>query len=211
MGNDNTKETVDKLLKSAKKEFTEKGYMKASLRNICKEAGVTTGALYFFFKDKDDLFRGVVGASMAELKSVIESHMSIEEEDIKNYSPGMNIDLEDDLAAAAEVVKTLYKYKEEFELVISGSQGSSFENAIDDMADLMNNHYTEMFWHMKGYKSKKHMTKEDKFIVHWMSHDQVDIFVHLLTHCPNEKEALKQLKGMFSYITGGWFGVINNA
>ena len=50
------KETVRKLSDSAKKEFMEKGFMKASLRNICKNAGVTTGALYFFFKDKDALF-----------------------------------------------------------------------------------------------------------------------------------------------------------
>ena len=46
------KETRQHLLECAKREFLEKGYMKASLRNICKEAGVTTGALYFFFKDK---------------------------------------------------------------------------------------------------------------------------------------------------------------
>ena len=49
------KETRQHLLECAKREFLEKGYMKASLRNICKEAGVTTGALYFFFKDKEDL------------------------------------------------------------------------------------------------------------------------------------------------------------
>ena len=42
------KETRQHLLECAKREFLEKGYMKASLRNICKEAGVTTGALYFF-------------------------------------------------------------------------------------------------------------------------------------------------------------------
>jgi len=41
------KETRQHLLECAKREFLEKGYMKASLRNICKAAGVTTGALYF--------------------------------------------------------------------------------------------------------------------------------------------------------------------
>ena len=48
------KATKEKLLESAKKEFLEKGYMKASLRTICKNAGVTTGALYFFFQGKED-------------------------------------------------------------------------------------------------------------------------------------------------------------
>ena len=34
------KETVRKLSDSEKKEFMEKGFMKASLRNICKNAGL---------------------------------------------------------------------------------------------------------------------------------------------------------------------------
>ncbi|MBR4097117.1 MAG: TetR/AcrR family transcriptional regulator, partial [Oscillospiraceae bacterium] len=46
------KETREKLIESAKAEFMDKGYNKASLRTICANAGVTTGALYFFFEDK---------------------------------------------------------------------------------------------------------------------------------------------------------------
>ncbi len=52
---DDSKETKERLLESALAEFSEKGYMKASLRKICAGAGVTTGALYFFFNDKEDL------------------------------------------------------------------------------------------------------------------------------------------------------------
>ena len=55
MGTDH--ETEAKLLASAKSEFLEKGYAKASLRKICANAGMTTGALYFFFKDKEDYYR----------------------------------------------------------------------------------------------------------------------------------------------------------
>ena len=42
-------ETRQKLIDSAKKEFFENGFAKAPLRKICTNAGVTTGALYFFF------------------------------------------------------------------------------------------------------------------------------------------------------------------
>ena len=54
-------ETKIHLIQCAKKEFMEKGFAGASLRGICQKAGVTTGALYFFFQDKDDLFCEVVG------------------------------------------------------------------------------------------------------------------------------------------------------
>ena len=63
----NEKETRENLLKSAKKEFLQKGFMQASLRNICKNAGVTTGALYFFFKDKEDLFANLVQEPLNQL------------------------------------------------------------------------------------------------------------------------------------------------
>ena len=63
----NEKQTKKKLIECAKKEFIEKGFMKASLRNICKNAGVTTGAMYFFFKDKEELFESVVGSQLAGL------------------------------------------------------------------------------------------------------------------------------------------------
>ena len=41
--------TIDNILNSAKAEFLEKGFKDASLRNIAKQAGVTTGAIYGYF------------------------------------------------------------------------------------------------------------------------------------------------------------------
>lgn len=53
-------DTRDRLVEAATKEFAVHGYDHASLRQICSAAGVTTGALYFFFKNKEDLFRTVI-------------------------------------------------------------------------------------------------------------------------------------------------------
>ena len=44
-----SEETKTRLLQAATEEFAEYGYEKSSLRRICKNAEVTTGALYFFF------------------------------------------------------------------------------------------------------------------------------------------------------------------
>ena len=76
----NEKQTKKKLIECAKKEFIEKGFMKASLRNICKNAGVTAGAMYFFFKDKEELFESVVGSQLIELQNVVKEHFSLEDE-----------------------------------------------------------------------------------------------------------------------------------
>lgn len=219
---DNEKETKKRLLECAMKEFSEKGYMKASLRNICKEAGVTTGALYFFFKDKEDLFGNLVGGPLMNLENMLDTHFTEEiavTKELSKESSGVTLSVaeiaaaqgfEDDMAIARLVVKYLFKEKAVFDLLLTKSQGSIYENLIDRVVDKVEEHYTQMYVAMKEYKSKRELTKEDKFIVHWMSHDQIEIFIHLVTHCKDVKEAESQLGNMMAYMIGGWYGVINN-
>ncbi|SEP55223.1 transcriptional regulator, TetR family [Lachnospiraceae bacterium NE2001] len=219
---ENEKETKKKLLECAMKEFSEKGYMKASIRNICKEAGVTTGALYFFFKDKEDLFGNLVGGPLMKLEKLIDDHFSEEivaTQKVTKESSGKGVTVadlaaaqgfEDDTEIAKVVVKYLFQEKEAFDLLLTKSQGSIYETVVDKIVDKVEDHYTMMYVAMKGYKSKRELTKEDKFIIHWMSHDQIDIFLHLVTHCKNVKEAESQMSNMMAYMIGGWFGVINN-
>jgi len=45
--------TLQKIMTEGKKEFLEKGHKDASLRNIVKQAGVTTGAFYGYYPDKE--------------------------------------------------------------------------------------------------------------------------------------------------------------
>ena len=49
-------ETREKLLESAMAEFSENGYMKASLRKICADAGVTGGV----YKTRERIHRDIL-------------------------------------------------------------------------------------------------------------------------------------------------------
>ena len=217
---ENEKETKKKLLQCAMKEFSEKGYMKASIRNICKEAGVTTGALYFFFKDKEDLFGNLVAETLLGLNKIIDGHFMEEatatkaladsDSEISIAALAEAQGFDDDMAIAREVIRYLFKHKDVIGLLLTKAQGSCYENLPDIMVDKVETHYTQMYIAMKGYKSKKELTKEDKFIIHWMSHDQIDIFIHIATHCKNAAEGEKQMKNMMAYMIGGWYGVINS-
>ncbi len=51
--------TRARLLAAAEKVFAEKGYDGAKLADIAAEAGVSVGAVYFRFKDKDALFQAI--------------------------------------------------------------------------------------------------------------------------------------------------------
>jgi AcrR family transcriptional regulator len=59
--------TRQALLASARSLFGEKGYAATSVDEVVKHAGVTKGALYHHFKDKDQLFRAVVEAVKLEV------------------------------------------------------------------------------------------------------------------------------------------------
>ena len=48
-------ETREKILKGALDVFSEKGFSRATLKDIAKHIGMTRGAVYWHFKDKTDL------------------------------------------------------------------------------------------------------------------------------------------------------------
>lgn len=61
--NESSGGTRKQILLAAKAEFLEKGFQHASLRNIVKTAGVTTGALYGYYDSKEALFDALVRES----------------------------------------------------------------------------------------------------------------------------------------------------
>jgi len=57
------------LLDVARQLFTENGYQATRTEEIVQRAGVTRGALYHHFRDKEDLFRSVLDEVDAEVES----------------------------------------------------------------------------------------------------------------------------------------------
>lgn len=55
-----TQETRDRILGSALREFSEKGFEGARVRDICAAAGVNHGLIKYHFKNKDNLWRAAV-------------------------------------------------------------------------------------------------------------------------------------------------------
>lgn len=66
------------ILESARKIFLEKGFEHTALKEICEDAGVTTGAVYKRYKDKEELFAAVVEKSVQEMNRVVEEKSDID-------------------------------------------------------------------------------------------------------------------------------------
>ncbi len=58
--------TLAELTRIGAEWFPTKGYNAVALRDVAKEAGVSTGAIYFHFKDKEDYFLRVMRAHEAQ-------------------------------------------------------------------------------------------------------------------------------------------------
>ena len=78
-----------RLIESARKEFIEKGFIKAELKTICENANITTGAVYKRYKGKEELFRAVVEKAVATLDSFVSERTDVDfssmsDEEVRN-------------------------------------------------------------------------------------------------------------------------------
>lgn len=201
------RETKEKLLASAKQEFIEKGYQGASLRNICKNAEVTTGALYFFFKDKDDLFVSLVQPVLSSIMAMMEEHLRQELQVIKGEQAEGEDDFSDDIYASRRIIHKLYENYDLAQLLLLKSQGSSLESCVDELVA-----YTEENYRILAEAQAKNsgVTGPDAYTIHWVAHMQIDAFVHLLTHEPDEQKALEHLPDILKYLVAGWYAVFSS-
>lgn len=200
---DNNKETKERLIESARAEFSEKGYTKASLRKICADAGVTTGALYFFFKDKEDLFAAIVEQPFDELKKILFGHFA-EEKEIPLSAMFEHIDGGHDELSAA-LIHHLYANYDAFMLLLTKSQGTRFESAVDEMVDTVDKTYRAIAEIMARQLPDKRV---NSYMLHWLSHMIIDAFIHLLTHESDESKAVGVMSRFMNFLVSGWIGLV---
>jgi len=67
--------TRERLLAAAEKVFADKGYDGAKLTDIAEEAGVSVGAVYFRFKDKDALFLAIAESFIGKTRSRLSEYV----------------------------------------------------------------------------------------------------------------------------------------
>jgi AcrR family transcriptional regulator len=68
----NKAETRARLMAAARKEFARKGFAGTTLRSITSQAGVTTGAFYNNFRDKQHIYLAILEELSQTLRGVME-------------------------------------------------------------------------------------------------------------------------------------------
>ena len=131
-GEENT--TLGRILSAAKTEFLEKGFKSASLRNIVKDAGVTTGAFYGYFASKEELFDALVREKyevfMGMYRGTQEAFTKLPpEEQMANMGKLSGECLE-------RMLEYAYADLDVFRLLLCSAEGTRYENMVHDMVAL---------------------------------------------------------------------------
>ncbi len=195
-------ESREKLIECARKEFSEKGYEKASLRKITSDAGMTTGAVYFFFKDKNGLFGAVVDDALKGFMQIINKHFAEEiQEDLSNYVhvSGDHDDL------AQQIVTYLYDNYDVMMLLFDKAHGSEYENVLDSIIDVLESSYSAL---AEKYAAVSEGKRVNKYMLHYLTHIQVDAFEHLLNHESDKERALEIIKPVMDMLITTWIGYV---
>ena len=122
-----------KIIESAKNEFLQYGFQKASLHKIASQAGITTGALYTRYKNKDALFCSLVQdmfQSMQEKAAPVRDlyYTVMKNRDITLFLEAMH----DEMRIYLDV---LFEHYDSCILFFCKSGGSSLEKLLREMME----------------------------------------------------------------------------
>lgn len=198
------KSTLEMIHTAAKAEFMEKGFQAASLRNIVKTAGVTTGAFYGYYNSKEELFAALVDPSYEYMMDRYrQSHESFESlpmekqpEQIGKMSSECMYDL---LGFSCE-------HMDEFYLILKCSEGTKYASMIDDMVEL------EVESTHKYYRVLEQLgtpaPKIDERLEHIMATGMIGAFFEMVLHRMTFEDAKMFLQQLNDFYTAGWMKIM---
>lgn len=124
--------TRDRILQIAKEEFLEKGYKDAWLRDISKKAGVTTGALYGYFKNKEALFGALVDEEYHHLLNLYDEILA---EFHALPAEKQATDMESCTAKGMEqMAEYIYAHRSSFKLILCCSEETQYCHLVEEMS-----------------------------------------------------------------------------
>lgn len=137
-----SEDTKQLILDTAKKEFMEKGYNDASVRSIAKQAGLTTGAIFRYFADKESLFAALVSPVADHMLDLYRKGGERGFASLTDGHPENMWNISDEVISV--LVEYIFANKDAFYLLISQSAGSAYESFVDQLPSLYNSCFLEM-------------------------------------------------------------------
>jgi AcrR family transcriptional regulator len=186
------------IIDAGKKEFLQKGFLGASLRNIAKSANVTTGALYGYFDGKEDLFSTIVKPCCAAVKCRFsranDSFFELPKKADNKVQPIDCIDW---------MIDYMYDHYDVFKILICCSDGTKYETFVHDMVEIEVESTLEYI--NKNYDNSYEI---DKNLCHMIASGMFGGIFELIEHDMPREKAKPFVNILREFNHAGWLKLI---
>ncbi|MFQ6793503.1 TetR/AcrR family transcriptional regulator [Thomasclavelia sp.] len=199
-------ETLLKIQRAAIDEFLEKGFLKASLRQIVKYAGVTTGAFYGYFSSKEALFASIVEPHAALLKSkYIDAHIDFANLPEEKQPEHLGVESKDYIDWMVDYICCNRK---PVKLLLCKSEGTSYENFLHSLIEI------EVESTIRYLKTLQHLGYDapdlNPSLCHILASGMIGGIFEIVIHDIPKSQAIKDVEHLRSFYTAGWLKLLNS-
>ena len=193
-------DTLEKIQQSALEEFSEKGFLGASLRQIVKNAGVTTGAFYGYFSSKEALFASIVEPHAAALMGrFMEAQTGFAELPEKEQPAHMG-------EASGNYVEWMVDYicehREPVKLLLCRAEGTSYEHFIHNMVEV------EVESTLRSMEVLRRLGKDipplNRSLCHIIASGMFNGLFEIVIHDMPREQAFQDVTQFRNFYTAGW-------
>ena len=197
-------DTMVKIQQAALEEFSDKGFLGASLRQIVKNAGVTTGAFYGYFSSKEALFASIVEPHATALMGrFMEAQIGFAELPEEEQPRHMG-------EASGDYVNWMVDYicqhRDSVKLLLTRSEGTSYERFIHNMVEV------EVEYTLRYIEVLRHLGKDvpelSNSICHIIASGMFNGLFEIAIHDMPKEQALQCVEQFRTFYTGGWLSLM---
>lgn len=200
-----TPETLERIQQAAMEEFLEKGFLEASLRQIVKHAGVTTGAFYGYFSSKQALFASIVEPHAAAMMSrYVDAHLSFADLPAEKQPEHMSVE---SVSYIHWLVDYICAHREPVKLLICRAEGTGYENFVHNMVEI---EVDSTFRYMETLRCLGHDIPElDRSLCHIIASGMLGGIFEIVIHDIPREQAFRDVEHLREFYTAGWIKLMS--
>ena len=196
--------TLEKIQQAALTEFLDKGFLSASLRQIVKNAGVTTGAFYGYFSCKEALFASIVEPHAAALMGrFMEAQTSYAGRPEAEQPEHMG---EDSESCLDWMVDYICQNREPVKLLLCRAEGTGYESFVHNMVEV-EVEYTLRYMEVLRRLGRRVPTLS-RSLCHIIASGMFNGLFEVVIHDMPYEQALRDVKQLRAFYTAGWLELV---
>ena len=198
--------TRNQIQLAAVQEFLEKGFRGASLRQIVKNAGVTTGAFYGYFSSKEALFASIVEPHAAAIMGrFMEAQTSFAELPEAEQPRHMGVESS---ACVDWMVDYMYQHPEPVKLLLCCAEGTSYEHFVHTMVEV-EVEATEQYIQVLR-KLGRDVPVLDRQFCHIIASGMFNALFEVVVHDMPYEQAKVYIRQLRIFYTAGWLQLMGD-